>query len=380
MDLAVVTSNTEFSGVTIFPGNGNGSFGAPLLTQTINQPTALAVRDLNGDTKRDLVVTTAAGVAAVLLGNGDGTFAPRVDYAVGTNPKWVVVGDFNNDTKLDLAVANDGGTGVSILLGNGDGTFGTATEVVSGGVSDSLEPGDFNRDGKLDLAVVHDGTGGPAVSVLFGKGDGTFNAPKSYSTQVGPGSVGVGDFNRDGKLDLAVPTFFGSTVTIFRNTAGGSFAHGPELAADSLPTGSCVADVTGDGKLDIVVVNTFGRNLFLFPGKGDGTFAAPKKYWVGPGRAGCRAPTSTGTASSTWPWSTARARSRCWKRGPRPRTSGCPLSQPPQRPGPPSRWSSQPWTPGGTWRRTSRGRYGSRARTRRLSCLSHTSSPRPMAA
>ncbi len=280
VDLAVVNGSASFSGVTIFPSLGNGLFAAPLQSETINQANGIAVRDVNGDFKSDLIVTTSSGVR-VLLGNGNGTFAAGVDYAAGTSPKWVVVDNFDADTILDLAIANDSGTGVSILLGNGDGTFDAAVGVNGGGASSYLESGDFNRDGKRDLAVVNNSI--EKVSIVFGNGNGTFGTPKSYTTQVGPGSVGVGDFNRDGKPDLAIPTFFsnGGNLAILRNAAGGSFVTGPKYTTGSRPIGNVVADLTGDGKLDLAIVNNFSDDLYVFPGTGTGTFGAPKKYVVG---------------------------------------------------------------------------------------------------
>ena len=201
----------------------------------------------------------------------------------GTNPQWVVVDDFNGDTKPDLAVAND--DGVSILLGNGDGTFAAATTIAAGGAATYLESGDFNRDGRADLAVVHTPVGNASISILLGHGDATFTAPKSYSMRDGPGPVGVGDFNRDGKTDLAIPTFFGfdghSAVAILRNKTAGTFVAGGQLATDSRPIGITVRDLTGDGKLDLAVVNNFGDTLTLFAGRGDGTFNSPKRYVVG---------------------------------------------------------------------------------------------------
>ena len=116
---------------------------------------------------------------------------------------------------------------------------------------------------------------------MLGNGLGGFGTPKFYSTQVEPNSVGVGDFNGDTKQDLAVPTFFGESVTIFKNGTGGNFSQSGEYGADSRPMGIEVADVTGDGKLDLVVINNFADNAFLFPGTGLGTFGAPKQYVVG---------------------------------------------------------------------------------------------------
>jgi FG-GAP-like repeat/FG-GAP repeat len=278
-DLAVSSSGH----VTVFLGNGNGSFGNPMPTPSINGPGAVVIRNLNPgvDQFPDLIVSTGSGIN-ILLGNGDGTFGTPTVLAAGTSPNWVAVDDFNNDGKLDLAVAEDSNSaGVYILLGNGDGTFGTATPVSAGGNSSFLLTGDFNKDGKRDLAVLNGG----AVSILLGRGDGTFGAPKFYTTAVDPGSIAAGDFNRDGRTDLAVPTFFGDNrhhnLATMRGTASGAFVTAPGYSTDTLPIGIVAADLTGDGKLDLAVVNKFSDDVCLFPGLGDGTFGAKKTYVVG---------------------------------------------------------------------------------------------------
>ena len=107
-----------------------------------------------------------------------------------------------HDGKLDLAAAN--GVGVSVLLGNGDGAFQPAVTYAAGTYTESIAVGDFNGDGKLDLVVTNNLSSGGTVSVLLGNGDGTFQAPRTYGVGASPYGVAVGDFNGDGKLDLAV--------------------------------------------------------------------------------------------------------------------------------------------------------------------------------
>src|SRR6516164_340033 len=129
--------------------------------------------------------------------------APR-GFDAGSGPQSVAVGDFNGDGKPDLAVVNSYSNNVSVLLGNGDGTFQPA---VSYGTGSGTGPafvavGDFNHDGKLDLAVANSNSSN--VSVLLGNGDGTFQTAVNYDVGGAPTSIAVGDFNHDGKLDLAV--------------------------------------------------------------------------------------------------------------------------------------------------------------------------------
>ncbi len=127
--------------------------GTDYLTGSRSQ--AIAAADLNGDGRLDLAVGNLdSATVSVFLGNGDGTFKPRADFATGLFPNSVAIGDFNGDGKPDLALANGSGT-VSMLLGNGDGTFQPHVDYPAGPASFSLAVGDFNGDGKLDLAVVN---------------------------------------------------------------------------------------------------------------------------------------------------------------------------------------------------------------------------------
>ncbi len=277
-DIAVINSNGAGS---VLLSNGDGTFQSPK-TFLLNgyRQLALAVGDINGDTNLDLVASDDLGNVTVLLGNGDGTFKPNpVKYAIGSSSQLhsIVVGDFNGDHKPDLAVVSASTDLVYVLLNNGDGTFLSPQTFVVGTNPVDLKTQDLNGDGKLDLVVVNQSDN--TISVLMGRGDGTFQFAVNYSTGQfsSPQSVAIGDFNGDGKLDLAVactdyPAYY---VSIFLSNGDGSFQNPNFYPAGSGPIKVATGDFNGDGKLDLVTINnptsrTDGVGVLL--GNGNGTF------------------------------------------------------------------------------------------------------------
>jgi len=115
--------------------------------------TGVVGADFNGDGKLDLAAIDDNGYVSIFLGNGDGTFGARPDYYVGGGPEGIAIADFNGDGKLDIAVANPGSSAVSLLFGNGDGTFSAPVNHPCGGRPEAIAIGDFNGDDNLDLAV-----------------------------------------------------------------------------------------------------------------------------------------------------------------------------------------------------------------------------------
>jgi len=159
LDLAVAD---YFNGdINVLVGNGDGTFRAPVNYPAGDHPEFVAIGDFNGDGKVDLAIanfgefgtpdTTKA--VSVLIGNGDGTFQPAVNYAAGANPTAIAVGDLDGDGKADLIVANSSSGNISILIGNGDGTFQQPFNLGVGTNPQSLLAADLNGDRKLDLAV-----------------------------------------------------------------------------------------------------------------------------------------------------------------------------------------------------------------------------------
>jgi len=174
-----------------------------------NNPFAeLVAADFNGDGKLDLAVANYNdNTISVLLGNGDGTFQTQATFAVSIGPTFLAVGDFNGDGKLDLVTGNINNNGnddanISVLLGNGDGTFQSHVDYTVGSYMLGMAVGDFNRDGKLDVVCV--GSSPPQISMLRGNGDGTFQPVANTAIPITdqPSWLITADVDGDDKLDL----------------------------------------------------------------------------------------------------------------------------------------------------------------------------------
>src|SRR5439155_20682718 len=219
------------------------------------------------------------------------SFLPPVTFPVGVNPRAVTVADFNTDGKPDLAVVNQGPFStstsqgsLSVLLGNGNGLFQPAvtTNVLNSGlatgIAGSAAVGDFNGDRLPDVALNTAGPAGPAVEVLLGKGDGSFQ-PNHQILSVGqtPFSVAVGDFDRNGALDLVTANSQG-TLSLLLGNGDGSFRPRVDTAVGGVPRAVAVGDFNGDGLLDVVAAKQLSETVSVLLGHGNGTFAAPQVF------------------------------------------------------------------------------------------------------
>ena len=282
--MALIRSDANIgAAVSILMGNGDGTFREA--QHYLGSWTAIASGDFNHDRHLDLA-TWYSGTVSVFLGSGDGTFA-RTEYTSGypdeglpgsflPGAAGIAVSDFNGDSNLDLLsldVTSASDAAVSGLLGNGDGTFQASRDYLTPSNDPySAVVGDFNGDGKLDVAFVTETyTSGTYpltdVSVLLGNGDGTFKIGKS--TSLGQGAlppVARGDFNGDGNLDLVLPCI--SRVGIVLGNGDGTFQPNVNYPAGQGSQMVAVGDFNGDGKLDLVTANS--RNLSLLLGNGDG--------------------------------------------------------------------------------------------------------------
>jgi hypothetical protein len=297
LDLAVAAGSGNV--VTVFWGNGDGTFGGQVNCGTGNVPSAVAAANLTNakNGQNDLIALNQMGNSfSVILNNGNNTFQSRLDYAAGLNAQSVVMADFNGDSAPDLAFADGASSAMSVTLGNGDGTFQPPTYYTTGTATDPvfIVEGDFNQDGVPDLAVVNKATS--TISIFMGQAtngvpNGTFAAHVDYN--VGnpndvhpvayPTSVAVGDFNGDGYPDLAVTNSNENSVSILLN--GGKASPGTFTLANcnssqtdctvgNFPIAIATGYFSGNQTLDLVVINESDNDATVLLGNGDGTFTA----------------------------------------------------------------------------------------------------------
>jgi hypothetical protein len=257
LDLAAPYNISGTGGLAILLGNGNGTFQPAIShSSSCEEGAGGLTADFNRDGNLDLVTINVgtggcANTIAIQLGNGNGTFQPSVNYTVGSSAVEAAAGDFNGDGFLDIAVANSGSNTVSILLGNGDGTFQPAVSYATASGPQGVNIADLNGDGKLDLIVPNS----TSVSVLLGNGDGTFASHRDYPVTGGCLRSKVGDFNEDGNLDVVVTTPAPAVYLLLGN-GDGSFQAAfsvPTTGVPLAPEDVVVADFNRDGRLDVAV-------------------------------------------------------------------------------------------------------------------------------
>jgi hypothetical protein len=283
----VVINSTLLSSVTSFP-SGNTTF------EGAND---VAVADVNGDGKMDAILVNAGNYDAqirVLFGDGAGGFGAPIPINTGAiNAVGVITSDFNGDGKIDLAVCGGADDEVAILLNDGSGAFASPTYFYAGGHVQGVDGGaydlaaaDFDGDGKTDLAVVNNGYYGQ-LSILTGDGTGAFSSPQVEQIGVSnPSVVLAGDFNGDGRAYVIVMSakFYGEISVLSGDVAGGTGQSTIDYPGYLSPQDMAVGDFNVDGKMDLAVLNANG-GIGIFLGDANGGFGSAAFFGEGGFRA-----------------------------------------------------------------------------------------------
>jgi hypothetical protein len=267
-DLLMIDSpnNGSTNTIHVLLGNGDGTFQQPSLDSVATGAlSAVASGDFNGDGILDIAVTDSANnTVTVLLGNGSGLFISQGPMPTGLTPTAVAAADLNGDGKSDLVVANFSSTTLNVFLGNGDGTFTSAGSVPAASPSFGFGPvgvvaGDFDNDGKLDIAVALTSN---AMSMLKGTGNGTFQAAVTsiIFNFPNPTAIAPADFDGDGNLDLVITA---GPVLLLRGKGNLQFQPPVAFNAQSGDAAIVVADMNGDAHPDIVAAGFNGVSVLI---------------------------------------------------------------------------------------------------------------------
>jgi hypothetical protein len=268
----IVAANYFANTVSVLMGNGDGTFQAAKNYTAGAGSASVVVGDFNKDGIPDIATANYTGASvSVLLGNGDGSFQAPINTPAGNKPVSIAAADFNGDGNLDLVVPNQSTGGASVLLGNGNGTFKAAQFYATGAFADGVATGDLNNDGAPDFVVGN--ANANTVSILINKNDGTgtFNPAVNISVTGGPSAVAIADLNHDGNMDVISANQYstGNSVTVLLGKGNGTFPVHRTYGVGTLPLGVAAGDLTGTSYNSIVAGNVISNTISVLVNDGN---------------------------------------------------------------------------------------------------------------
>ncbi len=293
-NLDVFDSPSATSAIRLSLGNGNGTFSTGTTLTAVAPTDFLRTADLTGDGVLDLVAGVRAGSGvsslSIFVGNGNGTFKARTTLATTSEPLGITIADIDRDGLQDIVALDAGSPTISFFKGNGNGTFAAAITKATGTTGPffgyAIQSADVNLDGNQDL--ITSGYSQPTINIFLGNGNGTFGTRTSYTiTGTEAFGFGVADLTGDGIVDIAAGSTSGGDVagsgrlTILKGAGNGTFSTFQTFTsvggANIFPS---VADFTGDGVDDISYSHSGGLSGFslLRSNSIETTNRAPKSY------------------------------------------------------------------------------------------------------
>jgi hypothetical protein len=269
--------------VSVFLGNGDGTFLFDAAYPTDVGPESVLAVDLDGDGGLELVTANSSGSLSVLDGDGVGGFADRVDWPVGGTLASIAAGQLNPlvDSFLDIVATDVTGAQVAILYGVGDETFSPPLLFATDTQPVFVHVADVNGDGFDDLLTANAPAG--TVTALLADGVGDFSDRHDSPVGLDCSSLDVGDFDGDTVLDVVVTSAFASNVSFLHGNGDGTFLPFTPVAAGALAGSVVAGDFNGDGQSDLVVVAKGDGSVTVLLGDGAGNFSAFSDFVSSPG-------------------------------------------------------------------------------------------------